>query len=144
MRVYGHVEKEQVNSTVLMVAADGPARLKFSGFVSTNSEGNMYTVCEKPFSSLVDPDCYDLTTFCYRDEHRQLRYKFVAANIADREYIDQIAAKKGVRAVPFDKLPAWRPALASPAEIMHMIYLRLASVIHKEVLLGGGHYTDHV
>lgn len=59
MRVYGETEKKQVNATLLMVAADGPARLKFSGFVSTNSEENMCTVCDKPFSSLVDPACYD-------------------------------------------------------------------------------------
>ena len=48
MRVYGHDDKEQINATLLNVAADGPARLKFSGFVSSNSEENMCTVCDKP------------------------------------------------------------------------------------------------
>jgi hypothetical protein len=62
MRVYGHPAKEQINASLLNVAADGPARLKFSGFVSTNSEENMCTVCDKPFSSLVDPSCYDPTS----------------------------------------------------------------------------------
>ncbi|KAJ6476716.1 hypothetical protein C8R47DRAFT_657669 [Mycena vitilis] len=142
MRVDGHEQKEQINATVLMVAADGPARLKFPGFVSTNSEENMCTVCDKPFSSLVDPHCYDASTFCYRDEHRQLRYKFVAATTTDQDYIDEIATKKGVRSAPVDKLPAWRPALGSPAEFMHMIYLRLASVIHKDILLGGGMFNS--
>ncbi|KAJ7127496.1 hypothetical protein C8R46DRAFT_53144 [Mycena filopes] len=142
MRVDGHEDREQINATLLNVAADGPARLKFSGFVSTNSEEHMCTVCEKPFSSLVDADCYDPSTFCYRDEHRQLRYKFVAANTEDQDYRDQIAAKKGVRAAPVDKLAAWRPTLGSPAELMHMIYLRLSSVIHKDILLGGGMFNS--
>ncbi|KAJ7728159.1 hypothetical protein DFH07DRAFT_757370 [Mycena maculata] len=125
-----------------MVAADGPARLKFSGFVSSNSEENMCTTCKKPFSSLVDADCYDPETFCYRDEHRQLRYKYVAATTSDPEYADEIAAKKGVRAAPVDQIPGWRPALSSPSEIMHMLYLRLASGIHKDILLGGGMFNS--
>ncbi|KAJ7020885.1 hypothetical protein C8F04DRAFT_1315733 [Mycena alexandri] len=114
MRVHDHEAKEQVNATLLNVAADGPARLKFSGFVSTNSDEHMCTVCDKPFSSLVDPDCYnpDNAAFCYRDEHRQLRYKFIAANTQDNDYRDQIAAKKG-----------------------------LSNVIHKDILLGGGMFN---
>ncbi|KAJ7453725.1 hypothetical protein FB451DRAFT_1050022, partial [Mycena latifolia] len=69
-------------------------------------------------------------------------YKYVAATSSDPEYVDQIAAKKGVRAAPVDKVPAWWPALCSPSEIMHMIYLRLASVIHEDILLGGGMFNS--
>jgi hypothetical protein len=65
MKVYSHEAEEQINATLLMVAADGPARLKFSGFVSTNSEENMCAVCDKPFSSLVDPACYEPTSECF-------------------------------------------------------------------------------
>ncbi|KAJ7741809.1 hypothetical protein DFH07DRAFT_777994 [Mycena maculata] len=126
MRVYAYAQKEQVNATLLMVAADGPTRLKFSGFVSSNSEVNMCTTCKKPFSSLVDADCDDPET----------------ATTSDPDYADEIAAKKGVRAAPVDKIPGWRPALSSPSEIMHMIYLRLASGIHKDILLGGGMFNS--
>ncbi|KAF7327023.1 POC1 centriolar protein-like protein A [Mycena kentingensis (nom. inval.)] len=140
MRVHNHDEKEVVNATPNVVAADGPARLKMGGFVSTNSEEHMCTVCKQPFSALVHPHCFnrDVASGMLRDEGRQLRYKFLAAASRNREYIDEIATRKGVRASTLDEIPGWRPTLGCPPELMHMLYLRLMNVIHKDIILGSG------
>ncbi|KAF7304950.1 hypothetical protein MKEN_01209400 [Mycena kentingensis (nom. inval.)] len=145
-KVYGSEIPKQVNTALLVVSADGPARLKISGFVSSNSEEHMCIVCDKPFSSLVHAHCFDPEQFNFRDEDKQLRYKFIAANSTNREYIDRIAALRGVRASSLDRIPGWRPVVGSPTDLMHMLYLRLSSIVHKEILHGNGMFNareDH-
>jgi hypothetical protein len=53
MRVYGHPEKEQINATLLMVAADGPARLKFSGLFQPIRRRTCVPYTTSPFPLLL-------------------------------------------------------------------------------------------
>lgn len=58
-KVFGHQDLEQIHVALPFGTMDTPARLKTAGFVSQNSEEHMCPCCDAPFSSLVDPVCFD-------------------------------------------------------------------------------------
>lgn len=57
--VHSFSEPLDVYGTLPFIACDTPARLKAGGYTSQNSENDLCVVCNKPFPSLVDPECFD-------------------------------------------------------------------------------------
>ncbi len=63
-----------VHLTLPFLAADTLARLKAAGYPSQNSELYLCYVCDKPFSSLVHPSCFDRLSKCLLAINIQLSY----------------------------------------------------------------------
>jgi hypothetical protein len=59
--------------------------------------------------------------YTLRDEHRQIRYKFMAKYLPDLQ--QDIADEVGVRYSVLDEHSNWLPATSSPCEPMHLCFL---------------------
>lgn len=57
--VYNQADKKSVSVVVALMSADTPARICAGGCASVSSEKHMCYMCDKTFSSLTDPSCFD-------------------------------------------------------------------------------------
>jgi hypothetical protein len=57
--VHNQAEKKSVSVVVALMSADTPARICAGGCASVSSEKHMCYMCDKTFSSLTDPSCFD-------------------------------------------------------------------------------------
>jgi hypothetical protein len=57
--VHGHLLQELVHSQILSNASDLPASRTVSGLAPHNCKYFMCTMCNMPFYSLTNPDCFD-------------------------------------------------------------------------------------
>ena len=57
--VYNQAERKSVSVVVALMSADTPAHVYAGGCASVSSEKHMCYMCNKTFSSLTDPSCFD-------------------------------------------------------------------------------------
>lgn len=139
MHVHGDEETLPVNLHVLLVSADLPGGRKSTGLKGHTSKLFMCPVCNKPFHSLADSDCFDpdsedskcacqqannrfRTAFTYRKDERYLKYAFRAQN-KDQASRQEISERRGIRWSVLNLLPDWFPVRDSPPDFMHGAYL---------------------
>jgi len=57
--IHNQAEKKNVSVVVALMSADTPAQICAGGCASVTSEEHMCYMCDKTFSSLTDPSCFD-------------------------------------------------------------------------------------
>jgi len=139
--VYGLDEKKTIEVVLPFISADTPARICAGGCMSIHSEKHMCYNCDKTFSSLVDPTCFDrssqfpfghfiyilhavnlLPAFNHRDLNSQLKWRFIHGETDDEDIKAHIEEKRGVRKSKFDELAGWHAPLSLPPEAMHLFF----------------------
>jgi len=93
--VHGHDHTITSHSVLQADVSDLPASRKVSGLAGHTSKHFMCPFCEMPFYRLVDPDCYDPSSFKLRDDWRYIKYAFRARDV-DAKVAEEIFVKRGV------------------------------------------------
>ncbi|KAI0733353.1 hypothetical protein C8Q72DRAFT_636139 [Fomitopsis betulina] len=137
----GVVSHDVFHAFLNNIVSDLPASHKLNGLRGHTSEHFMCDTCEVPFSSLVNPECFDTARFKYRNDWRFLKYAFIWRD-ADIDDQAEIYEKRGVQWSFLDALPDWLPGRDSPPDFMHGAYLGEAKHVIQNILSKGGMFTQ--
>ncbi|CDO73032.1 hypothetical protein BN946_scf185007.g86 [Trametes cinnabarina] len=148
-RLYGGIsfqisdddEPELLHAFLNNITSDLPAAHKLNGLRGHTSNAFMCDMCDAPFNSLVNPECFDPGRFRFRDDWRFIKYAFLS-RVADEDERAEILEKRGVQWLVLDSLADWLPGRDSPPDFMHAAYLGEAKHVVQGILAKGGMFTQ--
>lgn len=138
MDMYDDDDKETVTEDVYVDVVcdlcDSPGARKFAGFAGHSADFHPCIWCKCTMMDTKKHMGYVPSSFQMKDNAEILRQKFRSkGKTAERQ--KEIVTRHGVQYAAMDSLPGWRPALQTPVDPMHCIFLGIVAALFNLILI---------